>query len=43
MRGKDGSQFLSFILSKPSIATPNLPYSFEVPGVPGAKIEIKVP
>jgi hypothetical protein len=43
VRGKDGSQFLSFILPKPSIATPNLPYSFEVPGVPDAKIEIKVP
>lgn len=38
-----GSQFLSFVLPKPSIASPNLPYSFEVPGVSGAKIEIKVP
>ena len=38
-----GSQFLSFVLPKPSIATLNLPYSFEVPGVAGAKIEIKVP
>jgi hypothetical protein len=38
-----GSQFLSFLLPKPSIATPNLPYSFEVPGVDGAEIEIKVP
>lgn len=43
VRGHDGSQFLSFVLPKPSIATPDLPYSFEVPGVPGAKIEIKVP
>ena len=27
--GKDGSQFLSFVLPKPSIATANLPYSFD--------------
>ena len=43
VRGKDGSQFLSFVLSKPSIATPALPYSFTVPGVEGAHVEIKVP
>jgi hypothetical protein len=42
VRGKDGSQFLSFILPKPSIAS-SKPYSFVVPGVPGAEIEIKVP
>jgi hypothetical protein len=40
---KDGSQFLSFVLSKPSAATTALPYSFTVPGVDGAQIEIKVP
>ncbi|MEO8265226.1 MAG: hypothetical protein ABI706_06900 [Ilumatobacteraceae bacterium] len=39
---KDGSQFLSFMLPKPSIAT-SQPYSFTVPGVDGAEIEIKVP
>jgi hypothetical protein len=43
VRGKDGSQFLSFVLPKPSAATPNLPYSFTVPGVDGAEIAIKVP
>ena len=37
------SQFLSFLLPKPSAATPNLPYSFEVPGVADAEIEIQVP
>jgi hypothetical protein len=43
VRGKNGSQFLSFVLPKPSAATPNLPYSFTVPGVPGAEIDIQVP
>lgn len=38
-----GSQFLSFVLPKPSDATPDLPYSFTVPGVEGAQIEIQVP
>jgi hypothetical protein len=42
VRGKDGSQFLSFILPKPSIASTQ-PYTFTVPGVDGASIEIKVP
>ena len=42
VRGKDGSQFLSFILPKPSIASTQ-PYTFTVPGVDGAEIEIKVP
>lgn len=39
---KDGSQFLSFVLPKPSIASAQ-PYTFTVPGVDGAEIEIKVP
>jgi hypothetical protein len=42
VRGKDGSQFLSFILPKPSIASTQ-PYSFSVPGVEGAEIPIQVP
>ena len=42
VREKDGSQFLSFVLPKPSIAS-SQPYSFTVPGVDGAEIEIKVP
>jgi hypothetical protein len=42
VREKDGSQFLSFVLPKPSIASAQ-PYSFTVPGVDGAEIEIKVP
>jgi hypothetical protein len=42
VRGKDGSQFLSFILPKPSIASTQ-PYSFSVPGVEGAEIAIQVP
>jgi hypothetical protein len=37
-----GSQFLSFVLPKPSIASAT-PYSFTVPGVPGTEIEIQVP
>ena len=40
---KDGSQFLTFVLSKPSDATPDVPYSFTVPGVDGAEIQIQVP
>jgi hypothetical protein len=43
VRGDDGSQFLSFILHKPSIATPDSPYSFSVPGIDGATIAIQVP
>ena len=39
---EDGSAFLSFVLPKPSIAS-SQPYSFEVPGVPGAEIDIQVP
>jgi hypothetical protein len=43
VRAKDGSQFLSFVIPKPSIAS-SQPYSFTVPGVEGlAPIEIKVP
>ena len=42
VRGKNGSQFLSFILPKPSIASTQ-PYSFSVPGVEGAEIVIQVP
>lgn len=42
VRQNDGSQFLSFRLPKPSIASAQ-PYSFTVPGVDGAEIEIKVP
>ena len=42
VRENDGSQFLSFVLPKPSIASAE-PYSFTVPGVEGAEIEIKVP
>lgn len=40
---EDGSAFLSFVLPRPSEASPNLPYSFTVPGVDGAEIEIQVP
>ena len=39
---QNGSQLLTFRLTKPSIASA-LPYSFTVPGVPGASIEIVVP
>jgi hypothetical protein len=43
VRGEDGSQFLSFILPKPSIASAQ-PYSFTVPGLDDLEpIEIKVP
>jgi hypothetical protein len=42
VRAKDGSQFLSFVLPKPSVAS-SQPYTFTVPGVDGAEIEIKVP
>ena len=42
VRGNDGSQFLSFVLPKPSIAS-SQPYTFTVPGVDGAPIEIVVP
>jgi hypothetical protein len=42
VRGDGGDQFLSFIVPKPSIASTQ-PYSFSVPGVPGAVVEIKVP
>ncbi len=42
VHGNDGSQFLSFILPKPSRASTQ-PYSFVVPGVPGAEIGITVP
>jgi hypothetical protein len=43
VRAKDGSQFLSFVLPKPSIAS-SQPYTFTVPGVEGLEpIEIKVP
>ena len=42
VRQKDGSQFLSFLLPKPSIAS-SQPYSFTVPGVDGAEIKIQVP
>jgi len=42
VRGKDGSQFLSFILPEPSRASTQ-PYEFIVPGVPGAEIGITVP
>jgi len=39
----DGSQFLTFVLSKPSIASAQ-PYTLMVPGVESAKpIEIRVP
>jgi hypothetical protein len=43
VRQKDGSQFLSFVLPKPSAASPDSPYSFTVPGVDGAEIKIVVP
>jgi hypothetical protein len=36
------NQFLSFLLPKPSLAS-SQPYSFTVPGVPGAEIGITVP
>ncbi len=39
---EDGSQFLSFVLPKPSIASAQ-PYTFSVPGVEGAEVEIRVP
>ena len=42
VRGKDGSQFLSFVLPKPSAASAQ-PYTFTVPGVAGAEIGITVP
>jgi hypothetical protein len=43
VRGEDGSQFLSFVLPKPSIASAQ-PYTFTVPGVDDLEpIEIKVP
>ena len=42
VHGNGGSQFLSFILPKPSRASTQ-PYSFTVPGVPGAEIGIEVP
>lgn len=42
VRGTDGSQFLSFTLPNPSIASTQ-PYSFTVPGVDGAEIGITVP
>jgi hypothetical protein len=42
VRGKDGSQFLSFLFPKPSRASTQ-PYTFTVPGVPGAEIGITVP
>lgn len=42
VRGNDGSQFLSFLLPKPSIAS-SQPYSFTVPGVDGTEIKIVVP
>jgi hypothetical protein len=43
VRGKDGSQFLSFTIPKPSIAS-SQPYTFTVPGVEGLEpVEIKVP
>ena len=43
VRGENGSQFLTFVLPKPSIASTQ-PYTFTVPGVEGLEpIEIKVP
>jgi hypothetical protein len=39
---QDGKQFLSFVIPKPSKATPE-PYSFTVPGVDGAEVQIVVP
>lgn len=42
VRGKDGSGFLTFILPKPSRASTQ-DYSFSVPGVDSAKLEIVVP
>lgn len=42
VRGDDGSQFLSFVLPKPSAASAQ-PYSFTVPGVETAEIQIVVP
>ena len=40
---KDGSQFLSFVLKEPSIAS-GQPYTLSVPGVDTASpIEIRVP
>lgn len=42
VRGNDGSQFLSFELPKPSIAS-SQPYTFSVPGVEGAEVGIQVP
>jgi hypothetical protein len=40
---QDGTQFLSFVLPKPSSATLAKPYSFTVPGVAGAEVTIVVP
>jgi hypothetical protein len=42
VRHDDGSQFLSFVLPKPSIASTQ-PYAFTVPGVEGAEVKIVVP
>ena len=43
VRGEDGSQFLTFKLPKPSIAS-SQPYTFTVPGLDDlVPIEIKVP
>jgi hypothetical protein len=43
VRGEDGSQFLSFVLPKPSIASAQ-PYTFTVPGIDDLEpVEIKVP
>ena len=42
VRHDDGSQFLSFVFPKPSIAS-SQPYSFSVPGVDGAEVGIQVP
>ncbi len=43
VREKDGSQFLTFVLPKPTIASA-VPYTFTVPGVEGLEpIEIRVP
>lgn len=42
VRHDGGSQFISFILPKPSIASTQ-PYTFTVPGVSGAEVTIVVP
>jgi hypothetical protein len=39
---EDGSQFLTFVLSKPSVAS-SQPYSLTVPGVESAEVQIVVP